>query len=61
MASRREAISAARRQAMQHQPFRVVILGRDGEVRTEHAYGNDPRDVPGRPRPRAAVPPDRAP
>ncbi|MGW5344850.1 DUF2188 domain-containing protein [Streptomyces sp. NPDC004050] len=42
---RKEAISAARRQAMQHQPFQVVVLGRDGEIRTEHTYGNDPRDL----------------
>lgn len=45
--TQKEAIQSARRQAEEHQPAQVVVHGRDGRVRTEYTYGNDPRNIPG--------------
>ncbi|WP_316959707.1 DUF2188 domain-containing protein [Streptomyces sp. TRM68367] len=42
-----EAISAARSQAKGHEPAQVIVHGRDGRIRTEYTYGNDPRRTPG--------------
>ncbi|WP_125623070.1 DUF2188 domain-containing protein [Streptomyces sp. WAC 00631] len=45
--TQRQAIDAAREKAKQHQPAQVVVHGRDGRIRTEYTYGNDPRRTPG--------------
>lgn len=45
--TQQEAIVAARQQAKQHKPAQVVVHGRDGRIRTEYTYGDDPRDIPG--------------
>lgn len=44
--TRQEAILAARQQAKQHEPSQVVVHGRDGRIRTEYAYGDDPGTSP---------------
>ncbi|WP_431969168.1 DUF2188 domain-containing protein [Actinacidiphila sp. bgisy160] len=46
--TQRQAIDAAREQAKQHQPAQVVVHGRprNGGIRTEYTYGNDPRRPP---------------
>ncbi|WP_284581605.1 DUF2188 domain-containing protein [Streptomyces sp. 2P-4] len=45
--TQKEAIDAARRQAEDHKPAQVVVHGRDGRIRTEYTYGDDPRRFPG--------------
>lgn len=45
--TQRQAIDAAREKAKEHQPAQVIIHGRDGRIRTEYTYGNDPRRTPG--------------
>ena len=45
--TQKEAISAARTQARKHEPAQVIVHGRDGRIRTEYTYGNDPRRTPG--------------
>ncbi|MGW0777744.1 DUF2188 domain-containing protein [Streptomyces sp. NPDC002835] len=45
--TQKEAIHSARRQAKEHKPAQVVVHGRDGRIRTEYTYGDDPRDIPG--------------
>ncbi|MGW0779068.1 DUF2188 domain-containing protein [Streptomyces sp. NPDC002835] len=45
--TQRDAINSARQQAKQHKPAQVVVHGRDGRIRTEYTYGDDPRDIPG--------------
>ncbi|MGW7356252.1 ATP-dependent DNA ligase [Streptomyces sp. NPDC054802] len=45
--TQKQAIDAARHQAEDHKPAQVVVHGRDGRIRTEYTYGNDPRDIPG--------------
>ncbi|MFI2371176.1 DUF2188 domain-containing protein [Streptomyces sp. NPDC018833] len=44
--TRKEAISAARAQAKEHEPAQVIVYGRDGRVRAEYTYGDDPRRTP---------------
>ncbi|MEW2633001.1 DUF2188 domain-containing protein [Streptomyces sp. NPDC048389] len=45
--TQKKAIDSARRQAKEHKPAQVVVHGRDGRIRTEFTYGDDPRDIPG--------------
>ncbi|MFV0138121.1 DUF2188 domain-containing protein [Streptomyces sp. HMX87] len=45
--TQKEAISAAREKAKEREPAQVVVHGRDGRIRTEYTYGNDPRRTPG--------------
>ncbi|MFF8842060.1 DUF2188 domain-containing protein [Streptomyces sp. NPDC015127] len=45
--TQRQAVDAARRQALQHQPAQVVVHGRDGRVRTEYTFGDGPGRAPG--------------
>ncbi|MFC8583037.1 DUF2188 domain-containing protein [Streptomyces sp. NPDC057217] len=44
--TQKQAIDAARRQAVEHKPAQVVH-GTDGRIRTEYTYGSDPWDIPG--------------
>jgi hypothetical protein len=45
--TQRQAISAARTEAKARQPSQVIVHGRDGRIRTEYTYGDDPRRTPG--------------
>ncbi|WP_165984286.1 DUF2188 domain-containing protein [Streptomyces sp. YIM 98790] len=45
--TQRQAISAARARAREHERSQVIVHGRDGRVRTEYTHGSDPRRTPG--------------
>jgi hypothetical protein len=45
--TKQEAVDEARRIAKQEQPSQVKIHRGDGEIQTEHTYGNDPEKYKG--------------
>ncbi|MGW5425113.1 DUF2188 domain-containing protein [Streptomyces sp. NPDC003943] len=44
--NQKDAITADRRQAMEHQPSQVVVHGRDGKIRMDHTYQDAPTASP---------------